>query len=103
MTKPFASSADLVQKKETLEILGDGIYALTAEGDLNVGAIEGEDFLVCFEARATPVAARDWLEKLRQHTDKPVKYLVLTHYHAVRVLGASAFRSGAHRRKQCDA
>ena len=27
---------------------------------------------------------------LREHTDKPVKYLVLTHYHAVRV-GASAF------------
>ena len=91
MTKPFASSADLAAKTETLEILGDGIYALTAEGDPNVGAIEGEDFLVCFEARATPAAARDWLEKLRQHTDKPVKYLVLTHYHAVRVLGASAF------------
>ncbi len=28
---------------------------------------------------------------LREHTDKPVKYLVLTHYHAVRVLGAAAF------------
>jgi len=91
MTKPFASSADLAEKKETLEILSDGIYALTAEGDPNVGAIEGEDFLVCFEARATPVAAREWLDKLRQHTDKPVKYLVLTHYHAVRDLGASAF------------
>ncbi|OYQ29550.1 MBL fold metallo-hydrolase [Sandarakinorhabdus cyanobacteriorum] len=91
MTKPFASSADLAPRKETLEILGDGIYAFTAEGDPNVGAIEGEDFLVCIEARATPAAARDWLAVLRQHTDKPVRYLVLTHYHAVRVLGASAF------------
>ncbi len=91
MSKPFASSTDLAAKKEQLEILGDGVYALTAEGDPNVGAIEGEDFLVCFEARATPAAARDWLVKLREHTDKPVKYLVLTHYHAVRVLGASAF------------
>jgi glyoxylase-like metal-dependent hydrolase (beta-lactamase superfamily II) len=93
MAKPFASSADTSQKKETLEKLADGVYALTAEGDPNVGAIEGEDFLVCFEARATPVAARDWLTKLRKHTDKPVKYLVLTHYHAVRVLGASAFEA----------
>jgi glyoxylase-like metal-dependent hydrolase (beta-lactamase superfamily II) len=93
MAKPFASSADISQKKETLEKLADGVYALTAEGDPNVGAIEGEDFLVCFEARATPVAARDWLVKLREHTDKPVKYLVLTHYHAVRVLGASAFEA----------
>lgn len=89
--KPFASSADVGEKTETLEVLADGVYALTAEGDPNVGAIEGEDFLVAFEARATPVAARDWLAQLREHTDKPVKYLVLSHYHAVRVLGASAF------------
>jgi glyoxylase-like metal-dependent hydrolase (beta-lactamase superfamily II) len=89
--KPFASSADLAEKTETLEVLADGVYALTAEGDPNVGAIEGEDFLVAFEARATPVAAREWLAKLRTHTDKPVRYLVLSHYHAVRVLGASAF------------
>jgi glyoxylase-like metal-dependent hydrolase (beta-lactamase superfamily II) len=91
MTKPFASSTDLAPKTETLEVLGDGVYALTAEGDPNVGAIEGEDFLVCIEARATPASARDWLAKLREHTEKPVRYLVLTHYHAVRVLGASAF------------
>lgn len=90
-SKPFASSADLGTKTEKLEVLADGVYALTAEGDPNVGAIEGEDFLVAFEARATPVAAREWLEKLRRHTDKPVRYLVLSHYHAVRVLGASAF------------
>lgn len=93
MAKPFASSADTAEKVETLEILADGVYALTAEGDPNVGAIEGEDFVVAIEARATPVAARDWLAKLRRHTDKPVKYLILTHYHAVRVLGASAFEA----------
>ncbi len=93
MAKPFASSADLEEKTETFETLADGVYALTAEGDPNVGAIEGEDFLVCIEARATPAAARDWLKKLREHTDKPIKYLILTHYHAVRVLGASAFEA----------
>lgn len=89
--KPFASSADLAAKTESLDILDTGIYALTAEGDPNVGAIEGDDFLVCFEARATPAAARDWLRVLREYTGKPVRYLVLSHYHAVRVLGASAF------------
>jgi glyoxylase-like metal-dependent hydrolase (beta-lactamase superfamily II) len=89
--KAFASSADLAAKPQTLETLTDGVYALTAEGDPNVGAIEGEDFLVCFEAMATPVAAAEWLGRLREHTGKPVRYLVLSHYHAVRVLGASAF------------
>ena len=91
----FASSADLTDKEQTLEVLADGVYALTAQGDPNVGAIEGEDFLVCFEAMATPVAARGWLERLREHTSKPVRYLVLSHYHAVRVLGASAFGARA--------
>jgi len=91
MKTSFASSADLTEKEQTLEILADGVYALTAEGDPNVGAIEGEDFVVCVEAMATPVAARAWLDRLRQHTPKPVRYLVLSHYHAVRVLGASAF------------
>jgi glyoxylase-like metal-dependent hydrolase (beta-lactamase superfamily II) len=89
--KPFASSADLAAKEQRLEILADGVYALTADGDPNVGAIEGDDFLVCFEALATPVAARAWLDRLREHTGKPVRYLVLSHYHAVRVLGAAAF------------
>lgn len=89
--KSFASSADLGEKEQTLEILAEGVYALTAEGDPNIGAIEGEDFLVCFDALATPVAAQSWLTRLREHTDKPVRYLVLSHYHAVRVLGASAF------------
>ncbi len=55
--KAFASSADLGEKTQTLEVLGDGVYALTAEGDPNVGAIEGDDFVVAFEALATPVAA----------------------------------------------
>jgi glyoxylase-like metal-dependent hydrolase (beta-lactamase superfamily II) len=91
VAKAFASSGDTAAKEETLVELADGVYALTAEGDPNVGAIEGEDFLVCFEARATPVAASRWLDRLRERTDKPVRHLVLSHYHAVRVLGASAF------------
>ena len=58
MSKPFASSADTDQKSDTLEVLGDGVYALTAEGDPNVGAVEGEDFVVAIESRATPSASR---------------------------------------------
>lgn len=93
MSKPFASSADTLEKSDTLEVLGEGVYALTAEGDPNVGAVEGEDFLVAIESRATPAASREWLKVLREQTDKPVRYLVLTHHHAVRVLGASAFEA----------
>lgn len=94
MTKSFASSADLTDKQATVEELAPGVWARTAEGDPNVGAIEGEDFVVAFEALATPAAAEEWLAALRERTDKPVRHLVLSHYHAVRVLGASAFHAG---------
>ena len=83
MAKPFASSADLQEKTETLEVLADGVYALTAEGDPNVGAIEGEDFLVAFEARATPVMARQWLDKLREQNDGKQK---AEHRHACKLI-----------------
>jgi glyoxylase-like metal-dependent hydrolase (beta-lactamase superfamily II) len=35
--------------------------------------------------------ARDLIDRIRTVSDKPIKYVLLTHYHAVRVLGASAF------------
>src|SRR3569833_1751418 len=78
--KAFASSADLAETAQPLEVLDDGVYALTAEGDPNIGAVEGEYFLVCFDALATPFAAAYWFAKLRDHTDIPVRFLVLSHY-----------------------
>jgi len=89
--KPFASSADLDEKPATLEELADGVWAYTAEGDPNVGAVVGDGCVLAVDARATPVMASAWLDELRTVTDAPVRYLVLTHYHAVRTLGASAF------------
>jgi glyoxylase-like metal-dependent hydrolase (beta-lactamase superfamily II) len=91
MAKPFASSADIAEKRSTLEELAPAVLAFTAQGDPNVGAVIGEDAVLAIDARATPTHAREWLDELRRLTDKPVRYLVLTHYHAVRVLGASAF------------
>jgi glyoxylase-like metal-dependent hydrolase (beta-lactamase superfamily II) len=91
VAKPFASSADVEEKPSTLEELAPGVVAFTAEGDPNVGAVIGDEAVLAVDARATPTHARQWLDELRRLTDKPVRYLVLTHYHAVRVLGASAF------------
>ena len=90
-SKPFASSADLAEKEATLEELAEGVYAFTARGDPNVGAIVGTEAVLAIEARATPVMAQRWIDVLRTRTDLPFGDLVLTHYHAVRTLGASAF------------
>ena len=96
MPKPFASSADLEEKTATLEQLAEGVYAYTAEGDPNVGCVVGTDAILAVEARATPFMAQRWIDVVRAEiSDLPFGDLVLTHYHAVRVLGASAF--GARR------
>ena len=92
MSKPFASSADLARKEATLERLGDRVFAYTAQGDPNVGAIVGTDAILAVEARATPFMAQQWIDVIRDRvSDQPFGDLVLTHYHAVRTLGASAF------------
>jgi len=94
MPKPFASSADLAQKEATLEQLADGVFAYTAQGDPNVGAIVGTDAILAIEARATPYMAQQWIDVIRARiSPKPFGDLVLTHYHAVRTLGASAFNA----------
>ena len=89
--KKFASQADLEEKKISWEKLSDNAYAYTAEGDPNTGVIIGDDGCMIIDATATPVAAQGVIAKVREITDKPIKYVVLTHYHAVRVLGASGY------------
>ncbi|MBU3653376.1 MAG: MBL fold metallo-hydrolase [Limnohabitans sp.] len=91
MSKAFASQADLVDKKITFEQLSQHCWAYTAEGDPNSGVIIGDKFIMVSDATATPDMARDLIAKIRTVSDKPIKYVLLTHYHAVRVLGASAY------------
>jgi glyoxylase-like metal-dependent hydrolase (beta-lactamase superfamily II) len=91
MAKAFASAADLEEKRESFARLAEGVYAFTAEGDPNTGVIVGDDGVMVIDARATPVLARELMARIATVTDKPVKYVMLTHYHAVRVLGASAY------------
>lgn len=91
MAKAFASQGDMTEKKITFDEIGEGLWAFTAEGDPNSGVIIGDDSVMIIEAQATPRLAGKVIEKVRSVTDKPITHLVLTHYHAVRVLGASAY------------
>ena len=93
MTEPkaFASTGDLTEKKVSFSEIGPGLFAYTAQGDPNSGVIVGDDGCIVVDAQATPAMARDVVSRVAQVTDKPIKYVVLSHYHAVRVLGASAY------------
>jgi glyoxylase-like metal-dependent hydrolase (beta-lactamase superfamily II) len=91
MAKAFASQGDMTEKKITFDEIGKDLWAFTAEGDPNSGVIIGDDSVMIVEAQATPRLANKVIEKVRTITDKPISHVVLTHYHAVRVLGASAY------------
>ena len=88
----FASTDDLGEKKVSFDQIGTGLYAYTAEGDPNTGIIVGDDGVMVIDAQATPAMAEDVIARVAKVTDKPVKYLLLSHFHAVRTLGASAFK-----------
>src|ERR1700727_922848 len=90
----FASPTDLAHKPISFDAIGPDLYAFTAEGDPNSGIIVGDDGVMVIDAQATPVMAEQVIARVKAVTDKPIKYVLLTPYHAVRVLGASAY-SGA--------
>jgi glyoxylase-like metal-dependent hydrolase (beta-lactamase superfamily II) len=91
-TKKFASQADLEEKQVSFSQISEHAWAYTAEGDPNTGIIIGDDAVLVADTQATPAMAADVIRRIREVTDKPIKYVVLTHYHAVRVLGASAYQ-----------
>ncbi len=91
MSKAFASQSDLSDRKISFTRLSEHCWAYTAEGDPNSGVIIGEKYILVSDTTATPLMAQDLIARIRQVSDKPIKYVLLTHYHAVRVLGASAY------------
>jgi glyoxylase-like metal-dependent hydrolase (beta-lactamase superfamily II) len=91
MAKAFASSGDMKEKTISFSEIGKDLWAFTAEGDPNTGVIIGDDSVMIVDAQATPRLAHKVIERIRSVTDKPIKHVVLSHYHAVRVLGASAY------------
>lgn len=91
MSKSFASQSDLSDKQISFTRLSEHCWAYTAEGDPNSGVIIGEKYILVSDTTATPLMAQDLIARIRQVSDKPIKYVLLTHYHAVRVLGASAY------------
>jgi len=58
----------------------------------NAGFVVTNDGVVVFDALGTPSLGWALLEAIRKVTDKPVRYVVLSHYHADHIYGLQAFR-----------
>jgi glyoxylase-like metal-dependent hydrolase (beta-lactamase superfamily II) len=91
-TVSFASASDNREQRPRITELANGVYGYISDFDPNCGFVVGDKYVVAIDTRPTPQMARGFLEDIRTVTDKPVRFIVLTHYHAVRVMGASAFQ-----------
>jgi cyclase len=62
-----------------------GIYSAVGTGTLNVGSnsavVVNRDDVLVVDSHITPEAARVMLKEIRTLTDKPVRFLVNTHFH----------------------
>jgi glyoxylase-like metal-dependent hydrolase (beta-lactamase superfamily II) len=81
----------MAEKTVSFDELGPGLYAYTAEGDPNSGIIVGPAGVTVVDAQATPAMAAEVQARIASVTDRKVDRIVLSHYHAVRVLGASGY------------
>ena len=66
--------------------VGEGIYQFTASNDgyvenTNATAIVGRDGVLLFDTYTRPATARAMLAMLRTVTDKPVRWVVNSHWH----------------------
>lgn len=75
-----------------LEEIGPGLYAYGIQGGPTSGAIVGDDGVLIVDAQPTPLMAADLIARLGRRVDRPVRYVLLTHFHAAATLGASTYR-----------
>ena len=87
---PNATPGDVTQTNiqtstHLFERLADGVYFATGSGPVNVASnalvIINEDDVVVVDSHITADAGRALLQSIRQMTDKPISYLINSHFH----------------------
>ncbi|PNG59887.1 Beta-lactamase precursor [Variovorax sp. WDL1] len=59
----------------------------------NAGFVVTEQGVVVVDALGSPTLAEELIKEIRRVTPQPVKYVILTHYHADHVYGLQAFKA----------
>jgi cyclase len=77
--------------------ISDGIYAAIASPtfrlNCNAAIIVQDDGVVVVDSESIPSAAREVITAIKRVTDKPVKFLIITHFHGDHFQGAQAYLS----------
>jgi len=86
---PIVSGAHRYQK------VMDGIFYLTSSGTMNVGAnspvIVNNDEAIVIDTEITPAAARAIIADVKAFTNKPIGYVIDSHYHYDHAHGNQVF------------
>lgn len=103
---PSSSAAQARDATARMEKVGDGVYAILHDhatrdwpsGTMqwphsNVGVIVGDDAVLVVDSDYLPSRARADIALIRTVTDKPVKYLVNTHWHGDHTHGNGVYRA----------
>ena len=93
------SGAPIVSGAHRFEKVTDGIYYATASGTMTVGSnspiIITDTEAIVIDSEITPAAARALVADLKAITDKPVKYVIDSHYHYDHAHGNQVFAPDA--------
>ena len=75
-----------------------GVYSAIGTGSMNVGSnsavIVNRDDVVIVDSHISPESGRAMLQELKAITDKPVRFLINTHFHYDHTNGNQAFPPG---------
>ena len=82
-------------KAFNFEKIADGVYYATTNGTMITGSndvvIVNDDDVMLVDAGVTPAVARALVQDVKQLTDKPVRWVVNTHFHYDHTDGNSVF------------
>lgn len=89
------SGGPVVSGAHRFEKVADGIYYASSSGVMQVGAnspvIVGETETLIVDSGTSPAAGRALVEDIKAITDKPVKYVIDSHYHYDHLFGNQVF------------
>src|SRR3954468_14024733 len=89
------TGAPIVSGAHRFEKVADGIYYATASGTMTVGSnspvILTDTEAIVIDSEITPAAARALVADLKAVTDKPVRYVIDSHYHYDHAFGNQVF------------
>ena len=83
--------------------VADGIWFVQGEAALgsaanrnfisNAGFVITDDGVVVIDALGSPTLGKELIESIRRLTTQPIRYAIVTHYHADHVYGLQAFKA----------